>query len=453
MLALKYILMLVAVISIAATLMMMGYDLWLVVQFRRHLAQGLEGAAAPVGLEPGRLEPRPFRWRLFLGMIAIASFSLLIANSIMVVPSGMGSIRVSQTRGTLPGTLYSGVHFVTPLVEQLQTFDLRDKLFTTGMVEDGAKVNVTSRPDSLDVQSKEGLSLGLAITVRYRLDPHKLDYIQSHLPRPVESEIVPPVVASAWRELAPNYTVREIFSTRREEVRQRAATVITKKLSADGVIVEEVMLRNIQLPPEYAKGLEELLLKEQQDDRLAVQTDIQQKQVRIAELEAEADAARKVKQAEGDAKARVMEAKGEADAMQFTLPLKEKQIEQSRLEAQARKEATIKNAEAEGEAKVIDSKAESQRRNLLAEAEANRIRVTAAADAERMQGEARLLNQAPLLINKIIAERLSDKIQVMMVPGDGKFFFANDVFKGFAANAAVKEDVDPQADGSRGHSH
>jgi regulator of protease activity HflC (stomatin/prohibitin superfamily) len=452
MLALKYILMLVAVLSIAATLIMMGYDLWLVVQFRRHLARGLEGADAPVGLEPGRPEPRPFRWRLFLGMIAIGCFSLLGANSIMVVPSGMGSVRVSQTRGTLPGTLYAGVHFVTPLVEQLQTFDLRDKLFTTGMVEDGAKVNVTSRPDSLDVQSKEGLSMGLAITVRYRLDPRKLDYIQLHLPQPVEFEIVPPVVASAWRELAPNYTVREIFSTRREEVRQRAAAVITKKLYADGVIVEGVMLRNIQLPPEYAKGLEELLLKEQQDDRLSVQTDIQQKQVRIAELEAEAEAARKVKHAEGDARARVMEAKGEADAMQFTLPLKQKQIEQSRFEAQARKEATIKNAEAEGEAKVIDSKAEFQRRNLLAEAEANRIRVTAAADADRMQGEAKLLNQAPLLINKIIAERLSDKIQVMMVPGDGKFFFANDVFKGFGANAAVKEGVDPQAEGSRGRS-
>jgi len=452
MLALKYLLMLVAGSSIAATLITMGYDLWLVIQFRRQLARRLEDATAPVGLEAERLQPRPFRWRLFLGMIAIGCVSLLIANSIVVVPSGMGGVRVSQTRGTLPGTLYSGVHFVTPLVEQLQTFDLRDKLFTTGMVEDGAKVNLTSRPDSLDVQSKEGLSLGLAITVRYRLDPRKLDYIQLHLPQPVESEIVPPVVASAWRELAPNYTVREIFSTRREEVRQRAATVITKKLSADGVIVEEVMLRNIQLPPEYAKGLEDLLLKEQQDDQLAVQTDIQQKEVRIAELEAEADAARKVKQAEGDAKARVMEAKGESDAMQFTLPLKEKQIEQSRLEAQARKEATIKNAEAEGDAKVIDSKAEFQRRNLLADAEANRIRVTAAADAERMQGEARLLNQAPLLINKIIAERLSDKIQVMMVPSDGKFFFANDVFKGFDANAAGKEGVDPQANGGRSHS-
>ena len=451
MLALKYILMLVAVLSIAATLIMVGYHLWLVIQFRRNLARAPEGAAT-LGFEPGRLEPSPVRRRLFLGMIAIGCVSLLTANSITVVPSGMGSVRVSQTRGTLPGTLYSGVHFVTPVVEQLQTFDLRDKLFTTGMVEDGAKVNATSRFDSLDVQSKEGLSLGLAITVRYRLDPRKLDYIQSHLPQPVESEIVPPVVASAWRELAPNYSVREIFSTKREEVRRRAAAVITNKLVADGVIVEEVMLRNIQLPPEYAKGLEDLLLKEQQDDQLTVQTDIQQKQVRIAELEAEADAARKVKQAEGDAKARVMEAKGESDAMQFTLPLKEKQIEQSRLEAQARKEATIKNAEAEGEAKIIDSKAEFQRRNLLADAEANRIRVTAAADADRMQGEARLLNQAPLLINKIIAERLSDKIQVMMVPGDGKFFFANDVFKGFGANAAAREGVDPQADGIRGHS-
>ena len=65
----------------------------------------------------------------------------------------------------------------------------------------------------LNVQSKEGLNIGLAITVRYRLDPRRLDYVQSHLPQPVETEIVPPVVASAWRELAPSYTVREIFSS------------------------------------------------------------------------------------------------------------------------------------------------------------------------------------------------------------------------------------------------
>ncbi len=252
---------------------------------------------------------------------------------------------------------------------------------------------------------------------------------------------MPPIVDSAWRELTPNYTVREIFSTKREEVRRLAAEKITKKLGADGILVNEVMLRDIQLPPEYAKGLEDLLEKEQKDDQMTVETEMQRKQVTIAELEAEAEKVQKVKQAEADAQSKVVEAKGESDAMQYTLPLKEKQIEQSRLEAEARKESTIKNAEAQGEAKVIDSKAELQRRNMLADAEANRIKVVAVADAERERGEAEVLKQSPLMINKIIAERLSDKIQVMMVPSDGKFFFANDVFRGFNASPAMQQEM------------
>jgi len=154
----------------------------------------------------------------------------------------------------------------------------------------------------------------------------------------------------------------------------------------------------------------------------------------------------KVKEAEGDAESKVVEAKGEADAMQYTLPLKEKQIEQSKLEAQARKEATIENADADAQAKVIDSKAELQRRNLLAEAEAGRIKLIAAANADRMTSEAQLLNKSPLLINKIVAERLSDKIQVLMVPSDGKFFFANDVFKNVANSPVVKQEMDSESE-------
>ena len=218
----------------------------------------------------------------------------------------------------------------------METFDLRDHLFATGMAEEGATPE--ERKNGLVVQSREGLNIGLAVTVRYRLDPNKLASVQAHLPQPVDKELVPPVVASAWRELAPEYTVREIFSTKREEVRAKASETITSKLGADGIFVEEVMLSDIQLPAEYAKGLEGLLLKEQEDEQMGVTTDIQQKQVRIAELQAEAEAVQKVKEAEGEAQSKVVEAKGEADAMQYTLPLKEKQIEQSKLEAEARKE-------------------------------------------------------------------------------------------------------------------
>ena len=388
--------------------------------------------------------PEEILWRTPAALLLVACFPLLVASSIVVVPSGMGGVRVSQLSGTLPGTLYPGAHFITPLVESVQTFDLRDHLFTAGIAEEGAK-SATPK-NALSVQSREGLNIGLAVTVRYRLDPNKLASIQAHMPQPVDKELVPPVVASAWRELTPAYTVQEIFSSKREEVRTKAAEIISRKLGADGIFVEEVMLSDIQLPDEYAKGLEGLLLKEQEDDQLGVTTDIQQKQVRIAELQAEADAVQKVKAAEGEAQSKVVEAKGEADAMQYTLPLKEKQIEQSKLEAEAHKETTIQNAEADAEAKVIDSKAELQRRNLMADAEASRIRLIASANAERMTSEAALLNKSPLLINKIVAERLSDKIQVLMVPSDGKFFFANDVFKSMAASPAVKQEMDSEDD-------
>jgi regulator of protease activity HflC (stomatin/prohibitin superfamily) len=148
--------------------------------------------------------------------------------------------------------------------------------------------------------------------------------------------------------------------------------------------------------------------------------------------------------------------------MQYTLPLKQKQIEQSKLEAEARKEATIQNAEAAAQAKVIDSKAEQEsrklmsetqniqtvknaeaiaqakvidskaeleRRNLMADAEAYNIRAKSAAEAEQLQFEAAALKTNPLLVQYTVAQRLSDRVQIMMVPNDGKFFFTNDVLK------------------------
>ncbi len=439
MLAIKYLLMVAGVLMLAAGAAITMYDLWRWFKVSREAADEVDGKEKETA--------EPVRWRTSVALGVVAILPLLIAMSIVVVPSGMGGVCISDSRGTLPGTLYSGVHFIAPLGEHVQTFDLRDKVFTTAMPGEEKNPSASTKehgpkPEEMTVQSKEGLSIGLAIAVRYRIDPRRLDYVQAHLPQPLDTELVAPVVDSAWRELTPNYTVREIFSSKREEVRRLAAEQITKKLGSDGVLVNEVMLRDIQLPQEYAKGLEDLLEKEQQDDQMSVETEMQQKQVTIAGLQAEAEKVQKVKQAEADAESKVVEAKGESDAMQYTLPLKEKQIEQSKLEAEARKESTIENADAQGQAKIIDSKAELQRRNMLADAEANRIKVVAVADAEREREEAAVLKSEPLLINKIIAERLSDKIQVMMVPSDGKFFFANDVMKGFSGNPAAQQEMD-----------
>jgi regulator of protease activity HflC (stomatin/prohibitin superfamily) len=199
-------------------------------------------------------------------MMLLSMLPMLLGMSISVIPTGMAGVRISQISGPRPGTLLPGVHWVVPFVHQVELYSTRDHLFSTAVAEDPKR-----KTDLLKVHTKEGLGVGLAVSVRFRFDPHRLDSIYATLPQPVEEEIVPAVVASVLRQLAPNYMVRELFSTKRDEVMRRATEAITQRLSADGIIVKEVILRDIALPPEYAKGLEGLLLKQQENERLSVE--------------------------------------------------------------------------------------------------------------------------------------------------------------------------------------
>jgi len=456
MLTLKFLLVILGIGLFGSAGALVVYDVVVAAQLRRLLrrkAESTEGA-----LSASALVPRPFgpvRWQRALQLAVLAVLPLLISESIAVVPDGTAGVRLSQIWGARPGTLYPGVHLVTPLIDSVALYDTREQVYTTSS-------HAPAKPDSevLTVQAREGLIIGIAVSVRYRLDPQRLNTIHSNLPQPVGEEVVGPVVSTIYRQLAPNYQTREVFALKREELRTKAAELIKTRLASDGIVVREVLLRDIQLPAEYAKGLEGLLIKEQENEQLETEQQIKQKQVKIAELEAEAQKSRDVKQAEAQAQVRVLQAKSESDAMQYTLPLKQKQIEQSKLEAEARKEATLQNAEAAAQAKIIDSKAEIERQRNLADAEANRIRVTAdadanrirvtaAADSERMKFEAAVLKQNPMLIQKIIAERLSDKLQIMMVPVDGKNFFANDVFRSAfngTANGSASGEEDAEGD-------
>jgi regulator of protease activity HflC (stomatin/prohibitin superfamily) len=447
MLALKYLLMILGVGLFGSAGSLVVYDIFISEQLRRLLARNKTSEVGAGTLTSTTVTPQrpfgPIRWKLAQRLAIAGVLPVLLALSIAVIPDGSAGVRVSQISGARPGTLYPGVHFVTPLVDSVALYDTREQVYSTV-----ASASAKSENEVLVVQAREGLNIGLAVSVRYRLDPRRLDTIHANLPQSVGEEVVAPVVSTIYRQLAPNYITQEIFATKREELRSKAAAAITTRLESDGILVREVLLRDLQLPAEYAKGLEGLLLKEQENERLGTEQDIKLKEVRIAELEAEAQKARDVKQAEGQAAVRVLQAKAEADAMQYTLPLKQKQIEQTKLEAEARKESTLQNAEAAAQAKIIDSKAEVERQRNLSEAEANRIRVTAAADSERMKFEASVLKQNPMLIQKIIAERLSDKLQIMMVPMDGKNFFANDVmhsaFSGITNgnNNAASDDAD-----------
>ena len=109
--------------------------------------------------------------------------------------------------------------------------------------------------------------------------------------------------------------------------------------------------------------------------------------------------------------------------MQHVLPLKEKEIEQKRLEAEAGKVTRLKQAEGEAEARRIEAAGEADSRRKLADSEAYRLEVTGKATSEQLARESALILKNPLLIQKTLADKLSDKIQVVIAPpGSGSVF-------------------------------
>ena len=98
MLLLKYVLLIVGMATIGAAGVMVVSDV-----YRRRVA-----------FEPAG----QVRWRSAARLAALAWMALIPGLSVMIVPSGMAGVRVSQLSGTLAGTLYPGTHFVVPLVHR-----------------------------------------------------------------------------------------------------------------------------------------------------------------------------------------------------------------------------------------------------------------------------------------------------------------------------------------------
>jgi regulator of protease activity HflC (stomatin/prohibitin superfamily) len=229
MLVLKLLLVILGIGLFGSAGALVVYDVVVAAQLRRLLrrpAEATEGA-----LSATAFVPRPFgpvRWQRALQLAGLAVVPLLISESIAVVPDGSAGVRLSQIWGVRPGTLYPGVHLVTPLIDSVALYDTREQTYstsTTSPAKPGSEV--------LTVQAREGLVIGIAVSVRYKIDPSKLTAIHTNLPQPVGQEVVAPVVATIYRQLAPNYETREVFALKREELRTKAAEQIKARLASD----------------------------------------------------------------------------------------------------------------------------------------------------------------------------------------------------------------------------
>jgi regulator of protease activity HflC (stomatin/prohibitin superfamily) len=219
------------------------------------------------------------------------------------------------------------------------------------------------------------------------------------------------------------YTVREIFSTKRAEIQQALENELKPKLAADGVVLRSVQMGKIDLPADYKRGMEGLLAEELATEKMRYTLELKEKRVKETHLEGEAEKVKRERAAEAAAREQVIAARAQEEAMKHVIPLRERQIRQRELETQAQNVARVKGAEGNAQARKIEATAEADARQRLADAEAYRLERVGKANAEQMGREGALISRHPLLIQKTLADKLSDKIQVIIAPppSDGRF--------------------------------
>jgi uncharacterized membrane protein YqiK len=163
--------------------------------------------------------------------------------------------------------------------------------------------------------------------------------------------------------------------------------------------------------------------------------DLREKQVKEAELAADAEKVTREKAAQAAASEQIIAAKAQEEAMRHVLPFKQKQIEQRQLEAEAEKTSRIKLAEAAAEARRIEAAGEADSRQRLAEAEVFRLERVGKVQSEQMRRDGELITKHPLLIQKTLADKLSDKVSVIIAPPPANGGFIGNTLLGASAVA------------------
>jgi regulator of protease activity HflC (stomatin/prohibitin superfamily) len=371
-------------------------------------------AAVALGLIETFGSPRGRRLLVVL-LLGAGCAGFLWRPPVRTVEPGTVAVRVNRLSGSL-ALMPEGPVLVLPLLHGLKRYPLRDQIYRPAR---------SARAEGeAPFQSVEGLSVGVDVTLRYALDPQRVLAVARRLPDNVAGDLIEPAIDGVLHRAFARHTVREIFTDKRAQIEDEIRGELTRVLSPDGVVLRAFFLGHVDLPEKYREGLEGLLAEELASARMKYTLELKAKKVDETRLESEASKLQREKAAEATALEQIIAAKGRAEAMKHVLPLKEKEIEQRRLEAEARKVQRTRDAEGDAEARRIESIAEADARRKLSDADAYRIEVTGKASSAQLARDSALIAGNPLLIQKTLADKLSDKIQVIVAPPAAGGFFA-----------------------------
>lgn len=218
-----------------------------------------------------------------VGVVVIAIIVLvLLVNSIVVI--GTGEVAVTSLFGKVSNkVLSSGLHVINPLVS-VHRFDAKTQNYTMSAVRSEGDI---VGDDAIRVLSTDGLEIALDVTVLYRIKTDQVPHILQSVGPNYQDNIVRPIVRTKIRDAAVYYQAIDLYSAKRDEFQTRVFSSIENDFAARGLVLEQLLVRNIDLPVSVKAAIESKINAEQESQKYDFVLQKEKKEAERKRIEAE----------------------------------------------------------------------------------------------------------------------------------------------------------------------
>ena len=251
--------------------------------------------------------------RIFLVIVIVVVLIGLVSSTIIFVPPDQVGVVVSVLApdGYRKDPLFSGLHFVVPVLETVEKYSIARQNYTmSAATSEGQREG----DDSIRVRTKDGQEVFMDSSVIYAINPPNVVNLHITWQKRYSEELVRPLVRGIIRDAASQYGVEEIVSSKRAELETYINTELSTKLSDNDLILVDFVLRDIHFSEEYAAAVEQKQIAEQQALQAELVVEQRKQEAEQARQVAQGQADAVVIAAKGAAEARLVEANAEAEA-------------------------------------------------------------------------------------------------------------------------------------------
>ena len=176
-----------------------------------------------------------------------------------------GEVGVKKLFGKVqPDVLESGLHFINPLYE-VEKMDVKTQNYTmSGIHDEGQKQG----DDAIRVLTADGLEVTIDLTVLYRIVPTDAPRLVRETGVDYEYKIVRPITRTRIRDNAVYYEAVALYSSKRDEFQNRIFNGIENDFKKRGLLLENLLVRNITLPAAVKNTIEQKIQAEQEAQKM-----------------------------------------------------------------------------------------------------------------------------------------------------------------------------------------